>query len=192
MIMQRYTIPALIIVVSLAIFFGYIRGAYAKIEQGIKQKEELNDYLEQATRAQEKLNALSETVRGFPPDAEERLAVMIPETIDEVKFYMEFQELSKKSGVVFNEMNSRMAKEGIREDDKGFVPNEMNFTIDASYTTFRKFLRVIERSLALREMGALNFQTNKDLADGTKGYRAPDPANDIYSYAVTITSYSMK
>lgn len=187
--MNRYAIPLLLIVISFGVYIAFIERTYAEIEQGIKQKDELAGYIARAEKVKEKFAELEARAASFPEDGKERLEKMLPGEIDPIVLLIAIDGEAKPLGLSV-EQPSVTVDRGSPDNPPPYVEHHVTFNISATYPLFRKFLRAFEKSLALRDFGAISFSAKQSVEDPDAPPLSPEFA--VMEYSVSITTYSLR
>ena len=189
--MNRYIAPIILLILSGAIYAFYIEKNYQDIRTQFAKEKELSGYLVDAANAQQKLDELAREYQNFPPDADEKLNILLPDSIDHVRFLFDVDAVAKKNGL---EMKGGVV-EIIKKNDTNNLPYskaQISFGTTATYPIFRTFLRDLERSLALRDFNNISFKSAEvtDEVVNTKDTFKPDFS--VYDYQIQLTSYSLQ
>lgn len=165
----------------------YLDATYQKIQVQLAKEQEILGYLQDAKDARDKLDKLVSEYQSFPQNADERLNVMLPDSIDTVKLVVDINDAVEKMGMI---MKAPTVSQGTL-DPKGIVKyreTTVNFGVSTTYSGFRRFLRVLESSLALRDFSDVTFSASPTTASGGE----TNPEFIVYEYSVIIHTYSLK
>jgi cell division protein FtsL len=131
--------------------------AYPTYESTTKLKDrvvELKSYVDKAQKAQIKINDLENRYRMFPDGANERMNKMLPETIDDIRLTIDITDLATSYGLSL--ANPSIKKLAV-DKNNSLQPYMVSFAIEASYRTFRLFLKDLEYWLQLRDITSLSI-----------------------------------
>lgn len=141
----------------LVVFYAY--PTYENVGKLRERVVLLTSYAEKATTAQTKIDDLEKRYKMFPDGANERMNTMLPEKIDDIRLTMDITDLAAAHGL-------SLANPSIKKlaSDKGSAVQQhmVSFTIEAPYTTFRRFLKDLEYWLQLRDITSLSLTAGED------------------------------
>lgn len=165
----------------------YLDATYQKIQVQLAKEQEILGYLQDAKDARDKLDKLVSEYQAFPVNADERLNVMLPDSIDPVKVIVDINDAIEKMGMIMKTPSVTQDSPDPKNINK-YRMTTISFGVSTTYSGFRKFLRVLESSLALRDFSDVSFSASP--ATATEG--ATNPEFTVYEYRVLIHSYSLK
>ncbi len=161
--------------VSLVIFFFFSKPIFAEIDA---LQDETIQFEEAAARASELNSELSNKLtekRSYPAEALERLEMLAPDTIDEVKILSDVHEIARKHNLLFGNV-SLMKDDGTQLTDDmvhaepirvftydDLVTAEFAFSLIGSYDQFKAFLSDVEQSLLMFEITHIEFTSGEGL-----------------------------
>lgn len=201
--MNKITIPAILFVVALGIFFTYTKDQYAKVsdlrsvnssyENAIKNANELIAKRDQVVNA---YNSISENDR-------KRLEEILPDRVDIIRLIIDIRSLIERRGGKFKDadIGAQEIKVGEQKDAKvnsgasivaagdvaapiedpenanGVKPTMLTIKFSATYDNFLSILKDIESSLRLVEISKIEF--------------TPGDTNQ-YDYTVELKTFWLK
>lgn len=185
--MNRYAIPLFLMLLAGTIYVLYIDASIKNIKQQLAKEEEINGYLELAKEARGKLDEIELQYKNFPPDANKKLSIILPESIDSLKLIIDVNTVAKRHGLQVLGPAVTGA-DGDAQKSGGYAKYKLNFKVSATYPAFQEFLGDIQKSLALRDFNNVAFTatTEKDAAGNVS-----KPENAIYDYQVELMSYAL-
>src|SRR3989338_898397 len=187
--MNRYIVPLLLVLLSFGIYATYVEGTYGEIQEQIKHKQELEAYLAQAANAHAALEELKTRLESFPEGAEAKLAKMVPDEIDKVRFIVDVNALANKFG--FKVKSPQVIHESAEGGTTAKYDRHIfTFRVSAPYPIFRDFLLALESSLALRDIASIAFTAEPATPQNLS--RCLNPQSTVYDYRVEIISYSLR
>lgn len=183
---------------AVAVFLGYLHPTYGAMtgEAELKKRsiqelrEEQAHYTDALLKTREIEQArvgLLEKYNRIPLENRERIEKLLPDHIDSVRLIIDINTLASKYGMTLQNITLLDAQAGASRQPKVSTigPREerfkavgLRFGVSGSYDDFRAFLKDLEQSLRLVDVGVLAFGA-RDLAD-------PD-----YSYDVTLSTYRL-
>lgn len=167
----------LLIILSLGLFFGFVdpmwRDAKAANEKLTLEKNDLKNI----KIFQEKRDSLLAEERSVSQLDRERLAKLVPDSIDSVKLILEIYRIGQESGVNVRSVDvTEPSRDGTLSTVKyGTLP--MRLVMSGSYENFKVFLRNIEKSLTLLDVTGITLRPQK---------------TSSYEYTVSAKTYWLK
>lgn len=151
---MRYITAILFSSLAAGLLVAYAYPNYQDIANLKKRQVELQDYIQQASQAQAKIDDLEAKYKKFPDGASDRMSIMIPESIDDVRLTMDLTNLAAQHGLSL--ANPSIKKLAV---DKGsqLQQYDVSFAIEAPYNTFRNFLNDIQYWLQIRDITSLTI-----------------------------------
>jgi Tfp pilus assembly protein PilO len=188
---NRYLTPMLVVVTALAVYFLYIDTAYTEVSQKLAAEKVIAVYLADAQQARSKLDKIIADYEAFPPSADARLRVLLPDTVDMIRLIIDVNAVAEKNGLT---LGAPTASVGVPNPEQpgAYVSHTIRFELVATYPAFRIFLHDLQSSLAIRDFASISFKSpnQKDAADGEKVVRNPE--FDPYEYDIELTTYSLR
>lgn len=185
-----------LVVVSLAVFFGYINPTYGALtgkaelkERSISElKEEAKRYDDALTKTREiekKRTGLLEKYNAIPLADRERLEKLLPDHIDSVRLIIDVNNIASQYGMTLRNItltesdgqSPAASANAIGPQGQRYVAVGLRFGVGGSYDDFRAFLRDLEQSLRVVDVQTLSFGSGKEA--------------DEYSYSVTLATYKL-
>lgn len=185
--MNRYAIPLFLMIISSAIFARYILPSYQDIKQQLAKEEEIKGYLVQAKEAQGKLDELKSQYKAFPVDADKKLNVLLPDSIDPLKLVIDVNNVAKRHGLEI--ISPAVARDA--ENPKStvrFAKYTLKFKVTSTYPVFYELLADIQKSLALRDFSGVSFTAAPGPETASTVSR---PEIALLDYQVELTSYAL-
>ncbi len=187
--MSRYIIPIFLTIIASAMYVVYLDATYQQIQVQLAKEQELLTYLADAKDARDKLDKIAAEYEAFPANADERLNVMLPDTIDPVKLIVDVNDVVEKHGMIAKNPSVSMESEDPKNPGK-YRKSTISFGVSATYPGFRTFLRALESSLALRDFSDVSFTANASASGAGPAQVRPEFV--VYEYTVIVSSYSLK
>lgn len=181
--MSRLIIPLFLMCMAGIIGLSIVAPQYDEIR--LKQAEEaalLKD-IEDAQTINEKVDALRTQYANFPPEAERKLAVMIPEGLDMVRLIIDVTAVLQGQGFSIGTPSVSITN----GDGTGPAASTVNFTVTATYNEFRELLSAFERSLAIRDLTTVSFNAGEVMGGHAQVNQNGEP---VRSYALQFTTYA--
>lgn len=183
-----------LIIVSLAIFFGYITPTYGTMtgntELGQRSIVELKEERDRYSDALLKTREIEEVRKGLltrynaiPLEDRERLEKLLPDHIDSVRLIIDVNNIASQYGMTLKNISlTNSATEQASVSTMSLGPQEgltvavgLRFGIRGTYDNFRAFLRDLEQSLRVVDIKTISFGS----------------MTEEYEYAVTLSTYKL-
>ena len=188
--MNRYISPMLVVAVAIGVYFYSIDKTYKNIAQQLAQEQVIEGFILDANDAKNLLDKVISEHRSFPPDADYRLSVLLPETVNAERMIIDVDAIAQKHGLsigspivtiaVFDSLNPN-----------AILEHELRFKLISTYPTFRKFLYDVESSLAIRNFSEVAFTSAVSFDDTAPGI-ALNPEFQVLIYNVVLKTYSLR
>ncbi len=164
-------LPALVLLIAIGLFFGYISPTYAtKIEPLQGQIKQYNSTLAAAADFQKKEAQLAADRNAIPADAIARLETYLPDGVDNVQLILDLNALAAKSGVQLSNFDIKTDTTTSSDGAAGQLPLDANnqkvdsldLTVKAvgTYGAFRTFLNGVEQSLRPMDLVQLDIENS--------------------------------
>lgn len=158
---MRYITAIIFASLATALVVIYAYPTYEDMGRLKKRGEELTKSIEMAGQAQTKIDDLERKYKTFPEGANERMSTMLPESLDDVRLTMDITDLAAAHGLsLANPTIKKLA------GDKSNPVQEysVSLSVEAPYSTFRRFLNDIEYWLQLRDITSLSITAGENAA----------------------------
>jgi len=168
---MKFIFPSILIVLAVALFVTYINPKYQDVQVLSARAAELDDAL---TRSRELIavrDQLLSRYNTFSTTDIARLEKMLPDTVDNVRLIIDIDSIASGYGLTIRDVvldtgattegktsGASIAAIGPSADEIGTI--SLTFSVNASYDTFIRFLKDLERSLRLVDVSSLSFSAN--------------------------------
>lgn len=183
---MKNIISFIVIAISIATFVLVVQPQYNEIKEMQKTETELERVLDNARRLQSLRDSLLEKRKGIANTDIRRLEKLIPESADNVKLILEFEQISNRNNLAIqaaSAVKDESADGGgnqtfdIETNDYGVIT--LDFTLQGTYNNFISFLQDIEKNLRITDIRDLSISPS-DSDDGG------------YSFDISIDTYWLK
>jgi hypothetical protein len=170
--MIRTITPIFSIIIALVVFFFYSKPILTemKVTQG-----QTAQFVEAASKAEELNRELSTKLnqkRNYSPENLERLDVLVPREINEVKILTDLNEMARSRNMLFGNVNVEGGDEAGSSDAEGMAApqtisyedignTEITFSLIGTYDQFKSFLADLEQSLVMLEVTNITFNVGE-------------------------------
>lgn len=151
---MRYITAILFSSLAAGLIVAYAYPTYQEIGTIKARQVELQDYIKKASVAQAKIDDLEARYQKFPEGASDRMTIMIPESVDDVRLTMDLTNLAAQHGLSL--ANPTIKKVAVDKGSK-LQQYDVSFSIEAPYSTFRNFLNDIQYWLQIRDITSLTI-----------------------------------
>ena len=177
---MRYIISAILIAVSVAVFFLFTDPIYQETKTLKQQVAVLDETFSNSRRIQEVRDTLFGKFNAIPEADLARLEKILPDNVDNVKLILELDRIASQRGMDIK----RIDVQKTAGDASGLGPSGLDYgeldiglTLTGSYAAFRGFLTDMEQSLRLVDITEINFRA--------AGF-------DFDQYNVTVRTYWLR
>lgn len=161
----------LLVLLPVVLYFGYLEPTYTgnpglvfTPAQSIfvlkQQNHEYKNTLTQVEMITEELNKIQKSYNAIPVDVKDRLKLLLPDSIDEIKLRNEMYNMASRAGISADRLSVTKGA--------GFYSVGIDFK--ARYETFKKVMEVFERSARLLILDSASIkkdEANKDKPDAS-------------------------
>jgi Tfp pilus assembly protein PilO len=179
---MKNIIATILLVSSIAIFFGYINSEYAHIGDQRAQAAQYDLALNNATELRTERDNLLKKYNNFNPADVARITSLLPDGVDNVKLVLDINDVASRYGMNIKDIKIDQSDDS--QSSSQFGPSNtpygslaLSFTITSSYENFLLFLQDLEKNLRLVDLTGLSFTANKD---------------STYDFNVTLQTYWLK
>jgi Tfp pilus assembly protein PilO len=180
---MRTFISIFLVIISIVGWIVFIVPTY---RDGATVRKENADYeavLENSRKLDEARSSLLKKYQSFNKSDIDRLAVMVPESPDNVKLILELDNLASRSGLALQ--NAKVADDiktvapaGSQVSNDPYEKLRLEFTLVGTYNNFTQFMKSMEGSLRLIDINKVSFVASDDKQN--------------YQFTVGVTTYWLK
>jgi Tfp pilus assembly protein PilO len=183
---MKNIISIIVIGISIATIVLVVQPQYTEIQEMQRTETELERVLNNARRLQSLRDDLLEKRKSIANTDIRRLEKLIPESADNVKLILEFEQISNKNNLSIQAASavkdddtegSSQQTFDIETNDYGVIT--LDFTLQGTYSDFISFLQDIEKNLRITDIKNLTISPSD--GDGSS-----------YSFDITIDTYWLK
>lgn len=151
---MRYITAVILASLATILVVVYAYPTYEATKKLEDRVVELQSYVEKAKKAQARINDLESKYKMFPEGASDRINKMLPETIDDIRLTIDVTDLASIHGL---SLANPVIKKLSTDKKSSLQPYMVSFSIEAPYSTFRRFLKDLEYWLQLRDITSLSI-----------------------------------
>lgn len=197
---MNLTIPVILILVSIGIFFTFIDPKYESIQGKISEKNKYIIKEQNLETIRKARNDLTKQYNKILPDDILNLEKLLPNHMDNVELIVDMDRIAKKDNIRISEISIANNNGGGNsgDDSKIKVDGEENynsvdlsFSFITSYSKFKMLLSKIRRSLRLVDIVSVQFENaaNKNRQSNSE---ITSLSGDNYKFSVVIRAYWLK
>lgn len=184
---MKNIISIIVIAISIATFVFVVKPQYDQIKEMQTTETQLERVLDNARRLQSLRDSLLEKRKGIANTDIRRLEKLIPESADNVKLILEFEQISNRNNLSIQAASAVKDEEGdssssnqsfdIETNDYGVIT--LDFSLGGTYRDFISFLEDIEKNLRITDVRTLSVTPSAE--GGTD-----------FSFDISIDTYWLK
>ncbi len=187
--MIRTITPIFSIIIAFVVFFFFTKPMLAemKITQG--KTAEFADAASKAEQLNTELSSMLNKKRAFEMKDIERLEVLVPQKIDEVRVLTDLNEMARVRNMLFGNVNVVNGDEEVVSSDvteasvvtqnityDAIRSTDITFSLIGTYDQFKSFLADVEQSLVMLEIMEMKFVVGE---------------GDLQQYELTVRLFSL-
>jgi len=184
---MKNIISIVVTLISIATFVLVVQPQYNEIKSMQSQETELEDVLDNARKLQSLRDNLLEKRKNISSSDIRRLEKLIPESADNVKLILEFQQIADRYGLAIeaasavreNEEDGGQQSFDIDTNDYGVIT--LDFSLTGGYSEGISFLKDVEKNLRITDIRSLSI--------------SPPGGSELggeYGYQLSIDTYWLK
>ena len=187
-------VPIILIISSLAVFFGYVdpnykgsasQGGADYSQAGIvflqSELAKYDDIVNSSTKIVSQRDTLVSKKNTITQADADRLARLLPSNIDNIRLIIEISQIAQGRGLVAKNISvgdmSQTSSVNIGQDNSPYGTLSLKFTVNSSYSNFLNFLKDLENNLRLLDITDISFNSTE---------------SGFYDFNVTLNTYWLK
>lgn len=147
--------------------------------QSVTQLRTLNaqydDTLKQADTLSNQADVLKSQYAKVSTDQKDKMAIMVPDSIDKVRLLSEVVNIEKQTGFTFGEL--AYSEGSSLSNGRGSA--DISFSVKTTYPRFKELMDAFEKSMRLYSIQSVAFTT-------------PEHEGDLTNYQVKLETYYIK
>ena len=196
--MMKFIMPAVLIGISVAVFFTFTDSLYRDISLRRAQMASYNDALGNSKALENERDKLTSKYNAMSPDDLMKLQKLLPENIDNIRLILEIEKLASVYGMVLrdvkynvNEKDTSAPAPGSIQGARAPTPSKnygawnLEFSTTGTYSNFINFTRDLENNLRVVDKSSIQFMVNPDT-------RFVSVLPEVYKYNFKIKTYWLK
>lgn len=179
--------PIILIIISIAVFFGYIdpnyrgtdlSGGRRSIQSLQAEDGEYQTALNNTTEIRKKREALVVKRGEINPNDLTKLEKLLPDNVDNIKLVIDMNQIAQNHTLTLKNIKLNTSPTAdpnkLGQDNSKYGTVSLSFTVSSSYDNFQNFLTDLEKSLRLVDITDLSVTGNEtgvyDFSVGLKTY----------------------
>ncbi|MDA8611346.1 hypothetical protein N9L18_00580 [Candidatus Pacebacteria bacterium] len=164
---MKKTLPFILIILAVVIFFLFIEPQNEEIKRLSKDKEDNDTMLQLAEELQRKRDNIHDAFNQISVEERKELEKLLPDTVDNVRLILDINNVAEQYGIVIRditvnrdgEVDSRRSQNVVSSvDSTGDIGTiTLGFSIDATYDVFINFMKDLEEALRIVDIRALDI-----------------------------------
>lgn len=183
---MKNIISIIVIIISIATFVLVVQPQYNEIKSMQTKEGELEKVLLNARKLQSLRDSLLEKRKQIANNDIRRLEKLIPESADNVKLILEFEQISARYNLRIQAASATKAEEGGEQAAKSFDIDTndygvitLDFSIEGNYSDFISFLKDVEKNLRVTDIRSLQITPSSESANK-------------FTYQISVDTYWLK
>ena len=201
--MMKFVMPAILIGISIAVFFVLTNPIYNEIASLRVQVASYDEALNNSKMLENERDKLTAKYNSIDPDNLLKLRRLLPENIDNIRLILEIEQIASPYGMVLKDVkysttndkdNTKSAPSGIlgtvqgggvaQSPRKDYGVWDVEFSTVGTYNNFLNFTRDLENNLRMVDISSVQFSS--------AGSGAGSSVPEAYKYNFSIKTYWLK
>ncbi len=170
---MRFIFPIILIVASIASFVLFTNPTYSEIKKLNVDAASYSSALDNSLKLQKVRDALSSKFHAFPQDSLDRLSKLLPDSVNNITLIIDIQRIAQGYGMTINNVKfdaptaatsadqfAGATPGAIAEAAKEYGTFNLEFSTEASYGNFLKFIGDLEKSLRVVDISSVTFSSS--------------------------------
>ncbi|MEX0935025.1 MAG: hypothetical protein WDZ70_01735 [Candidatus Paceibacterota bacterium] len=176
--MSKYLTPSILIIISIAVFFFFIKPTYSRVGESQVEEERFNELLSRTNELRDLRDDRLEEFNSLDANDVDRLTKFLPDNVDNIKLLIELDGIATRHGMVVRDVSFA------NQEEEGQLPQSGNqelgellvqFVVSSPYGRFVDFLSDLENSLRLVDVRRISFEITEE--------------SDFTEYTVSLVTY---
>lgn len=193
--MIKFVIPAILIGISAALFFGFADPIYNEISGLKTQSAAYNQALSNSKQLEMERDRLTAKYNAIDQQNIQKLEKLLPDSVDNIRLILEIEKIAALYGmsikdVKYNSKEENNASVGQRSGGGNVSAGpygiwNLQFSTNGTYDNFVRFLEGLEKNLRIVDVSSINF-TAQDVPGLNSSIQR------VYKYDITLKTYWLK
>ena len=177
---MKFIVPTILIILSGAAFWAFISPRYENVKVLRAQEAQFDEALSRSKELIALRDKLLSKYNTFQTDDLERLAKLLPDTVDNVRLVLDIDSIAAKYGMTIRNASVREAlqpQDAIGPSTDAWGSITLEFITTASYENLTRFLADLEGSLRIVDVTDISFNASQ---------------TNLNEYTITLTTYWLR
>lgn len=188
--MPRLTIPILLILLSIGLFFMYIDPTYKNIQEIRLEQEKFDQALNKSKELQQTRDNLLIKYNKFLTSDLDRLKKLLPDNVDNVRLVLDIDKIASTYGMRIKDVSIDTGEDKnagtIGPSTTKYESVTLSFSLTSSYNNLIRFIRDLEKSLRIVDITEVSLTS--EVASGLN----KEIPQDLYQYNISLKTYWLK
>jgi len=183
--MFKLIVPIILVITSGLIGFFEISPLYEQVNTAKSEEQNINDALQKTKNIGDIAEELRSKVESISVSDINKLDVLLPENIDEIRFLNMLNSIAQRQGLALSQLNVTSDNGEVSVTEITTLAQTKiltaSFSVFAPYETFKSFLNDLEKSLSLIDVDSIIISVPE--------YGVDTIATDSYTYSIKLSTY---
>ncbi|MBI2120067.1 MAG: hypothetical protein HYT94_00405 [Parcubacteria group bacterium] len=197
---MKNLIATLLIVASAGLFYVYVGPTYEEIKMLRQKKAEYDEAIYNSQKIQEFRDELLNKYNSFAPNDLARLEKLLPNHLENIRLIIEADSVASRHNMILKNVQISLPNEPSPAVSPEFSEGEVfveptpygtaefSFDVTGSYSTYRGFIKDLEKSLRLIDITGISLSAEK----GGKGEDGEPKPFDVYTFKTSGKTYWLR
>ncbi len=196
--MSKIIAPFLFMLVTVGLFFTYIKPAFEALQAFRALDTKVNEVLSKSKAVNSTYNSILEKTLLISKSDMQRLNQLLPEDFDTLRYFLQLDALAFKYGIevrsftipLDNEKNAEADVGNENGGDKNIIPVTYSLDCEGSYVDIVPFLDAIEKNLALSDVTSFILKVQEsDATEKNEKKTIVSSGQKTYLFTININTY---
>ncbi len=203
--MIRYLISALLIGISVTVFFVFIDPLYKDISNTKAEVASYNEALDNSKALENERDKLTAKYSAISPENLEKIKKLLPDNVDNIRLILEIEKVALPYGMVLRDVQYNPVKKetasATSTDEGGIILGggdvddqllnkdygswDLKFTTAGTYNNFINFTKDLESNLRIVDVSSIQFSSSSET-------KLNSFLPETYKFNFTIKTYWLK
>jgi Tfp pilus assembly protein PilO len=192
--MTRFVLPAILIAISISIFFVFVSPLYTEISTLKGNLASYDEALANSKALRNERDKLTQKFNAITKSDLDRINKLLPENVDNIRLILEIEKIASPFGMALKDVRYNPTKAessapvgvqaGTAVSQKEYGVWDLEFSTSATYTNFLNFIKALESNLRIVDIASVDFSSDSMGGVGV--------APSTYKYSFKIKTYWLK
>ncbi|MBI3888503.1 hypothetical protein HY311_01785 [Candidatus Nomurabacteria bacterium] len=198
--MTRFIMPAILILIAIALFFMFTNPIYSDIGTLKETVTSYNEALDNSKALENARDSLTAKENAINPDNLVKIQKLLPDNVDNIRLILEIEQIAGPYGMIlkdvkYNTTNPVASTPSVVSGGAGQVTSgdygifDLEFSTTGSYNNFINFTKDLESNLRIVDISSISFASDTNAAGNAN---VKTPSSEVYTYDFKIKTYYLK